>query len=315
VKRYLRPPSTAATLNLAAVAAQCARIYQSFDAAFAGRCRIAAERAWNAARKNPTRYAPKSDSQGGGPYDDDDVSDEFYWAAAELFITTSKHEYEDFLLASPRHAEALGRDEAGVAAAMTWQQTAALGTISLAVVPNHLANAAAQRAKISRFADALLKVIDAQGYRLPMKSNGGGYPWGSNSVVLNNAIVLALAYDFSEDARYLDGVVDAMDYVLGRNALAKSFVTGYGENAVVNPHHRFWAHEANAAFPAPPPGALAGGPNSGLQDPFVRAAGLAGCAPEKCYADDITAYSTNEVAINWNAPLAWVAAFLDEKGR
>jgi endoglucanase len=47
----------------------------------------------------------------------------------------------------------------------------------------------------------------------------------------------------------------------------------------------------------------------------VQAAGLKGCAPQKCFADNIEAWSTNEIAINWNAPLAWVAAFLDEKGR
>jgi endoglucanase len=40
---------------------------------------------------------------------------------------------------------------------------------------------------------------------------------------------------------------------------------------------------------------------------------LAGCAPEKCFADNIEAWSANEIAINWNAPLAWVASFLDEK--
>jgi endoglucanase len=28
--------------------------------------------------------------------------------------------------------------------------------------------------------------------------------------------------------------------------------------------------------------------------------------------DDIGSYSTNEVAINWNAPLAWLAAFAAE---
>ena len=58
---------------------------------------------------------------------------------------------------------------------------------------------------------------------------------------------------------------------------------------------------------------LSGGANSGLQDPYVQAAGLQGCAPQKCYADNIEAWSANEVAINWNAPLAWVTAFLDEK--
>jgi hypothetical protein len=31
--------------------------------------------------------------------------------------------------------------------------------------------------------------------------------------------------------------------------------------------------------------------------------------------DAVDAWSVNEVAINWNAPLAWLAAWLDEKGQ
>jgi endoglucanase len=34
-----------------------------------------------------------------------------------------------------------------------------------------------------------------------------------------------------------------------------------------------------------------------------------------CFVDNIEAWSVNEIAINWNAPLAWVAAFLDERAR
>ena len=45
----------------------------------------------------------------------------------------------------------------------------------------------------------------------------------------------------------------------------------------------------------------------------MQAAGLKGCAPQKCFVDNIEAWSVNEIAINWNAPLAWVAAYLDEK--
>jgi len=60
---------------------------------------------------------------------------------------------------------------------------------------------------------------------------------------------------------------------------------------------------------------LSGGPNSGLQDPYVQAAGLKGCAPQKCFVDNIEAWSANEITINWNSPLAWVAAFIDERGR
>jgi endoglucanase len=103
-----------------------------------------------------------------------------------------------------------------------------------------------------------------------------------------------------------------MGYILGENPNDQSYVTGYGSRPLANPHHRFWAHQANQAFPTAPPGVLSGGPNSGLQDPYVQAYGLRGCAPMKCFVDNIEAWSANEEAINWNAPLAWVAAFLDE---
>jgi len=105
-----------------------------------------------------------------------------------------------------------------------------------------------------------------------------------------------------------------MDYVLGRNAMDQCYVTGYGTRPLVNPHHRFWAYQSNHKFPHAPPGAISGGPNSGLQDPYVKAANLAGCPAEKCFADNIEAWSTNEITINWNAPFAWALFYLDEKG-
>jgi endoglucanase len=65
-------------------------------------------------------------------------------------------------------------------------------------------------------------------------------------------------------------------------------------------------------YPSAPAGIVSGGPNSGLQDPYVKAAGLTKCAPEKCFIDNAEAWSTNEITINWNAPLVWVTAWLDE---
>ncbi len=321
MKRYLRPPSTAATLNLAAVAAQAARIWKTIDAPFAAKCLTAAERAWAAAQAHPDVYAPASDNTGGGPYDDNTVTDEFYWAAAELFVTTGKEAYKTFVTHSP-HFKTVPSTAAGVGggvtSAMTWQSTAALGTITLAVVPSSLdaASLAANKANIVAAADAYLDVIETQGYRIPLKPSASGkYPWGSNSYVLNNLIILALAHDFTGKPAYLAGVVEGMDYILGRNPLAQSYVTGYGANPLKNPHHRFWAHQVSDKFPTAPPGAVSGGPNSGLEDPYVQAAGLKGCAPLKCFVDNIEAWSVNEITINWNAPLAWTAAFLDEKGK
>jgi endoglucanase len=110
------------------------------------------------------------------------------------------------------------------------------------------------------------------------------------------------------------GAADCLDYILGRNPLAFSYVAGYGTYAMRNPHHRVWAHMKDASLPEAPRGAVSGGPNSMLQDPYIRRLGMGGCPPQTCYVDNIESYSTNEVAINWNAALAWTAAFLDDVG-
>jgi endoglucanase len=313
--RFLWPPSTAATLNLAATAAQGARLFAKLDKKFADRSLKAAEKAWAAAVANPAIYAGTA-AIGGGPYDDKDVSDEFYWAAAELYATTQKDAYKAFLEKSPHFKKVQSVDPGDqTPTPMTWGAVGALGTITLATVPNGLPPKDIDDAKaaIKAAADSFAAIINGQGYRVPFKPGKGGFPWGSNSFVLNNAIVMALAADLTGDAKYVNAVAEGMNYILGRNPLDQSYITGYGERPLENPHHRFWAHQANAKFPSPPPGVVSGGPNSGLQDPYVKAAGLPGCAPQKCFIDNIEAWSANEMAINWNAPLAWVAAFLDEK--
>jgi endoglucanase len=81
---------------------------------------------------------------------------------------------------------------------------------------------------------------------------------------------------------------------------------------MLNPHHRLWARQADAKFPPPPPGAVSGGPNNSSMSDDIARPMKGKCAAQTCWKDDIGAFSLNEVAINWNAPLVWVAAWLDE---
>jgi len=318
--RFLYPPSTAATLNLVATAAQCSRIWRTIDPPFSERCRVAAIRGWNAAHEFPRIYASPMSSNGGGPYEDANVTDEFYWAAAELFISLGDPKLLRYLQHSPFHGKfpsQVGQERVSQHTSMTWQSTQALGSISLALVPNNLPESELNsiRAGIVKAADDYLRLAERRGYRVPMQVGAdSNYPWGSNSFVANNGIILALAADISKKAEYAQGAIQAMDYLLGVNPLGFSYVSGYGTRYLQNPHHRFWAHQKSGRCPSPPPGALAGGPNSKLVDPKSQHR-ISGCAPERCYTDDVDAYGVNEVAINWNAPLAWLAAWVDERGQ
>jgi endoglucanase len=307
-RRVLYPVSTAATLNLAATAAQCARIFRTIDKDFAGRCLAAAERAHAAAVGNPSVYFV-ADFSGSGTYADSDLTDEFFWAAAELFVTTGENSYREAFRQSPHFAASVKREPA-------WPRVAPLGLISLALVPNTLGEQEvdALRKRLVAAADGFRAERQDSGYYIPFATSA--YAWGSNSNILNRAMLLALAHDFTGDDEYRHAVIDAMDYILGRNPLDQSYVSGYGERPMRNPHHRFWAPSADAELPPPPPGALSGGPNStSPADEVAKALIDSGCAPQTCWRDDIRAYALNEVAINWNAPLVWVAAYLDEKAQ
>ena len=302
-KRQLFPPSTGATLNLAATAAQCARIWRSIDPAFADRCLTAATRAYAAAVAHPDLYSIAAFTGSGG-YGDRSFADEFYWAAAELFVTTGDAAYRTAIARSPFF-------DTAKAGEFGWPTTATLGTISLATLPNAFADTdkARLRASIVAAADSFLADETDVGYRIPY--DPPAYPWGSNSNLLNRAVLLGLAADISGEPRYRDGVIDAMDYILGRNPLDRSFVSGFGARPMAQPHHRFWLHELDPELPPVPPGVLSGGPNSSSRRADEIGAAMADCAPQKCWADDWRAFSMNEVAINWNAPLVWVSAWLD----
>lgn len=327
-ERIIKPPTTAATLNLAACGAQAARLWEEYDSAFATECLNAAKAAYTAAKANPKMFAPLDQSVGGGAYGDDNVTDEFYWAACELYATTGDESYlkdaqaSDFYLALSSTVK--GGEDVGTVAGMNWGNTAALGSLTLALTEAvDGKDADALKGNIESAADDYVKLSEEQGYGQPYgqstvayNDSQSGYVWGSNSAVANNGIVLAYAYDLSGDDKYLAGALSAMDYLLGRNPLDYSYVTGYGSHSVKNPHHRYWSHQVEDSFPSAPNGILVGGPNSGMQDPWVKGSGWkpGEIAPAKCYLDHVEAWSVNECTINWNTPLAWMSAFAAEQG-
>ncbi|MGK5500137.1 glycoside hydrolase family 9 protein [Streptomyces sp. URMC 125] len=310
--RELHPPSTAATLNVAATAAQCARLFEDHDADFAARCLEAAETAWAAAKAHPDVLADPNDGVGGGAYSDNDVRDEFYWAAAELFVTTGKDTYRQEVLNSPLHGDT---DAVFPRGGLSWGATAGLGALSLATVPNDLTDSQARtvRDMVTEAADGYAADSRGAAYGVPYAPEGNHYVWGSNSQVLNNMVVLATAHDLTGETAYRDAVLRGLDYLLGRNPLNQSYVTGYGERDSRNQHHRFWANQLDPDLPNPAPGSVAGGPNVDIQDPIAQDR-LQGCAPAMCYIDHIESWATNEITINWNAPLAWIASYADDLG-
>jgi len=358
--RIAKPPTYAASFNLAACGAQAARLWKGIDDTFAAKALAAAEKAYAAVKNSGNGYkekegnwekdpqfAPLDQAIGGGPYGDTYVMDDMYWAACELYITTGKDEYLQDLEAYENPNDKSGTDKAysltqylgggenkGSISSFNWGCTSGLGNLSLFLNQDKLTAANAKKVtdSIIDAGDAYLKVQSEQGMGIPYygttftddinigKTKDGksiiveGYEWGSNSFVINNAIVLAYAYIASDNTKYLNGASEALDYIFGRNGLDFSYVSGWGETSLTYPHHRFWAGGIDPEFPLAPKGVLSGGPGAGMQDPYIGGLGYTRgtLANQKCYVDSAEAWSVNEITINWNAPLVWMSSFMDD---
>ncbi len=296
--------TSCATADFAAVMAIAARVYKPFDPAFAARSLRAAEKAWtwldrfpNAAFRNPPGIAT-------GAYGDSNCSDERLWAAAELARTTHAAPYQTYFL---EHYTAL-LNSLRPAQPQSWANVAnlALWTYALARTDPADANDPAAVAIIRRdslaAADQIVARSAANPYRISLTTRD--YIWGSNAVAANYGVQLLVANTFQPKPAYVETALDNLHYLLGRNTFSLSFVTQLGDNPFRHPHHRPSGADTN---PEPWPGLLSGGPNRGRQDPIMSKL-APDLPPARMFLDDQGAYSANEVAINWNAPLVFLLA-------
>jgi endoglucanase len=114
---------------------------------------------------------------------------------------------------------------------------------------------------------------------------------------------LLIAHHFQPDRPLVEAALGNLHYVLGRNCFGVSWVTQVGTKPFEHPHHR---PSAADGIPAPWPGLMSGGPNARPGDEAPHTLGK--LPPMRMWMDDQRAYSLNEVAINWNAPLVFLLA-------
>lgn len=191
-----------------------------------------------------------------------------------------------------------------------WTDVSGLAALSMLTDPSHAVGMfeTAIKKKVMLESSSLLELLRNSGYCLGMKPDD--FVWGSNMVVANRSILFiltSLIIDGESKAKYISAAQEHLHYLLGRNPLDISYITGYGENAFSHPHNRVTDQDG---IDAPMPGWVSGGPFKSPCDPAAIAAIPKGTAPMKCYVDDVGSYSTNEITIYWNSPLIFILAFL-----
>jgi endoglucanase len=118
------------------------------------------------------------------------------------------------------------------------------------------------------------------------------------------------------EQRYLETGLRQMHWLLGRNGLGVSFVTGQGKHSAGHPYH--WTGTALGKLM---PGWAAGGPNQHLEpriDALLRSLIERGTPPAKCYLDanacyvaaDAGSWASNEGETSENAALVFAAGYL-----
>jgi endoglucanase len=80
---------------------------------------------------------------------------------------------------------------------------------------------------IIAFADKITQAVDKEGYpsNFGFPNEFSRYPWGSNSFIINRAVVLAYAYEITGKVAYQKYLLRSMDYIMGVNAMGISYVT------------------------------------------------------------------------------------------
>ena len=225
------------------------------------------------------------------------MSDEFAWAAAELFVTTAQDSFLTATNPPPVYYVDIP----------SWQDVRTLGLYTFAKYSKKVASntskidTASIRSQLINFADNLKSTMNSSAYQVVMGNQSWNFVWGSNSIAANQGMLLLVAFRMTGDSTYLNAALSNLDYLLGRNATTFCFVTDFGTHSPQNIHHRI---SASDGIPAPVPGLIAGGPNPNQED---GASTYPSKLPALSYTDDQNAYACNEICINWNAPLVFLS--------
>lgn len=290
--RYVIMKTTPATLNLASVCAKAYRVLKPYNNdlnGFADTCLAVAKKAYKWAKENPNTYYKQPEDINTGEYGDVRLADEFAWSSIELFLATGDDAFlqkniEDILIYN----------------IPSWPKTGTLGVYSL-LNSSQTSDKINKKQIIKEFlynANIIYKRYSVSAYNVSIKT----FEWGSNSQSANEAIYLLMAYKYTNDIKYYNAASAILNYINGCNPLSMCYVTGFGTQSPINIHDR---RSVSDEIEGPIPGYLVGGTNGNA---------LADCGdehykhkePAARYVDEYCSYSTNEIAINWNAVYAFL---------
>ena len=306
-QRYVVAKSVTATFDFAAVMAQAARIFKGNTdyPEFSGQAEQAAKKAFEWAKEHPTafynqmelsrQYQPAVNT---GTYGDGNAQDERFWAATELYLLTGENIYlNEATQVKPK-----------VFVIPTWGMVAGLATFEWVAAPGQPLSVE-MASLLNDYAQKYAERASNSSFNAPFGDKKEDFGWGCLAEqCCIPAVALLMADKYVSSGKYRKFALQNLDYILGRNPLGYCYVTGFGQKSPMHPHHRI--SEADG-IEAPFPGMLVGGPNPGQQDKGSSNLTYPSNLADESYLDVMPSYASNEIAINWNASLVALLAWLD----
>ncbi len=287
--------STIDAADFTAVVAFASRVFAPFDPAFSTTCKTAALKSWEWVQANPGVGQPDI------YYTDTQTWQEEMWAKAEIFM-----------LAGDQHV--LGSFYSDLTTKPvsfpSWTDPQMLSFAALHESPE-VAEIVKSRIelKVVNYANELKEVVDKSGYGTAIDKYGWG--WGTNTFMSNAGAVFIYAHQITGNDEWLKYASQQLDYLMGRNSLDYSFITGSRTNSCKHPYH--WITKA---YNFVPPGLIGqGATGAGLLafdsvDDIVKKLMVAEFPPAKIYVDTVDSWNSNEVGIYTVSSLAYLIGYL-----
>lgn len=285
--RFLYEKGTSDTAIFTGAVATASRVYQDVNPEYSQKLASAAVKAGEFLLANDVMW-PSNDNTGA--YRTSSITDELYWAYAELFRLTGRNDfYQETNIFTYIISEI---------PPFSWDNTTLLAVHALAQAEETPEEVREKTRKlILEEAVDIMTRVNRNGYCAALQDSE--YYWASNKVDLAHGLNLILANELYPNKGFIKAARKQLDYVLGVNTLSKSFITDIGTDRVRYPHHRLVVKKEKIV-----PGLMVGGPNTNAEDGLFPQ-GL----KQKGYVDMTEAYSCNEYAIDYNAPLVFLAGF------
>lgn len=258
----------------------------------------AAVKGWDYLEAHPEFIAQAKDpkNENGPYYDEDDLNDRFY-AAAALYRATGEGRYSDFVVANYKAFESKFE---------TFDFSHGIGSLEQIGFYHYMSGSApSEEVKawfVPKYKEWINNVINTSTNEAVWRnSTNKSFYWGANSNVASVAVSMDIGSRIigENDERMIQVASGNLNYLLGINPLQLSFITGYGENRVHITHHEIYMRDFIKEMPN---GYMPGGPNNNGKLNFNA----------KAYNEATVDWESNEQALNYNSPLIYLTAMLSD---